>query len=119
MTILEKTVVVVDDSPTSLRFAADTLREAGFSVTTAVDAEEGLEVINSCMPDIVVLDIILPKKNGFQVLSRAEDKRGDEGYQNRSAQQQEPRDRSVLGSTARSRRVHHQAGATSRLNGHC
>ena len=67
MTILEKTVVVVDDSPTSLRFAADTLREAGFSVTTAVDAEEGLEVINSCMPDIVVLDIILPKKNGFQV----------------------------------------------------
>lgn len=63
----QKRVVVVDDSPTSLRFAADTLREAGFAVTTAEDGEEAIEIITADPPDVVVLDIILPKKNGFQV----------------------------------------------------
>lgn len=62
-----KRVVVVDDSPTSLRFAADTLREAGFDVTTAEDGEEAIDIITTNPPDVVVLDIILPKKNGFQV----------------------------------------------------
>lgn len=62
-----KKVVVVDDSPTSLRFAAQTLRDAGFEVTTAKDGEEAIEVISNDPPDVVVLDIILPKKNGFQV----------------------------------------------------
>lgn len=62
-----KRVVVVDDSPTSLKFAADTLRDAGFDVTTARDGEEAIDIISGNPPDVVVLDIILPKKNGFQV----------------------------------------------------
>ena len=61
------TVVVVDDSPTSLRFASSTLRDAGFSVSTARDGEEAIAQIVAQPPEVVVLDIILPKKNGFQV----------------------------------------------------
>lgn len=63
----ETRVVVVDDSPTSLQFAAETLRNAGFDVATARDGEEVLEVIAENPPHVVVLDIILPKKNGFQI----------------------------------------------------
>ena len=63
----EMTVVVVDDSPTSRRFAADTLNNSGFTVVTAADGEEAIELISKDPPDVVVLDIMLPKKNGFQV----------------------------------------------------
>lgn len=62
-----ETVVVVDDSPTSLRFAADTLRDAGFNILTAQDGKEAIELITDTCPAVVVLDIILPKMNGFQV----------------------------------------------------
>lgn len=60
-------VVVVDDSPTAMQFTAETLRGAGFDVATACDGEEAIEMIHSNPPQIVVLDVILPKKNGFQV----------------------------------------------------
>lgn len=60
-------VVVVDDSPTALQFAADALRHGGFDIETAADGDEAIEIIRNSPPDIVVLDIILPKKNGLQV----------------------------------------------------
>ncbi len=63
----QATVVVVDDSPTSLRSTSETLLKAGFDVTTAKNGEEALERITANPPDVCVLDIILPKKNGFQV----------------------------------------------------
>lgn len=60
-------VIVVDDSPTALRAAASTLEEAGFDVETACDGEEAIAIITESLPNVVVLDIVLPKKNGFQV----------------------------------------------------
>ena len=60
-------IVVVDDSPTSLKFASDALREADFDVRTAVDGEAAIQMVERDPPEVVVLDIILPKKNGFQV----------------------------------------------------
>ncbi len=60
-------IIAVDDSPTSLRFVAETLRGAGYKVGTAKDGEEAIEMITSNPPAAVVLDILLPKKNGFQV----------------------------------------------------
>ena len=65
---VEKTrIVAVDDSPTSLRFVAETLRGAGYEVMTAKDGEEAIEMITQDPPSAVVLDVLLPKKNGFQV----------------------------------------------------
>ncbi len=60
-------ILVVDDSPTALRLTRDALAEKGFEALTAVDGDDALEVANREHPALVVLDIVLPKKNGFQV----------------------------------------------------
>ncbi len=62
-----KTILVVDDSPTALKITSDTLTEEGFRVLAASDGEEALEIASRLHPDLIVLDIILPKLNGFQV----------------------------------------------------
>lgn len=60
-------VLVVDDSWTDLTLIATPLRESGFDVVTAVDGDEALEKVGSERPQCVVLDVVLPKQNGFQV----------------------------------------------------
>lgn len=62
-----KTILVVDDSPTALKITSETLTEQGFRVLCASDGEEALEIATRMHPELIVLDIILPKKNGFQV----------------------------------------------------
>ena len=63
----KKQVLVVDDSPTDLQMLSTLLKKQGYEVVTAVDGEEALDKAMSTRPPVVVLDIILPKKNGFQV----------------------------------------------------
>jgi twitching motility two-component system response regulator PilH len=60
-------ILVVDDSPTELRLVATPLKEAGYDVSTATDGEEALAKAGSEKPRLIVLDVVLPKKNGFQV----------------------------------------------------
>jgi twitching motility two-component system response regulator PilH len=60
-------IMVVEDSPTYLRKIADFLQGLGYEVVTAVDGEEALEKAVQENPGLIVLDVILPKKNGFQV----------------------------------------------------
>ena len=60
-------VLVVDDSPTSLKFTVDSLSKAGFQTEVARDGDEATSLAVANQPDVIVLDIILPKKNGFQV----------------------------------------------------
>ena len=62
-----KTILVVDDSPTQLRLVTTSLQGKGYTVLTAADGEEALEKASKERPNLIVLDIILPKKNGFQV----------------------------------------------------
>lgn len=63
-------VLVVDDSWTDLTLIATPLRESGFEVITAVDGEEAIEKVLAEHPQCVVLDVILPKQNGFQLCRR-------------------------------------------------
>ena len=60
-------IMVVEDSPTYLRKISGFLQGLGYEVVTAVDGEEALEKAVRENPGLIVLDVILPKKNGFQV----------------------------------------------------
>ena len=64
---MAKKILVVDDSPTEMNLIMASLKDKGYDLITAVDGEEALEKAQAEQPDLIVLDIILPKKNGFQV----------------------------------------------------
>ena|SRR5579872_5213396 len=60
-------ILVVDDSWTELTLFATPLRNSGFEVITAVDGDEALERVFRDRPQCIVLDVVLPKQNGFQL----------------------------------------------------
>ena len=61
-------VLVVDDDPRIIRFIRASLMAHGYEVLTATNGEEALEVVKMNTPDIMLLDIRLPVKDGFEVL---------------------------------------------------
>ena len=63
----EKTVLVVDDSATVREIVRDTLEEAGFKVEQAADGEEGLQKALQLRPDLIILDLTMPKRDGIDV----------------------------------------------------
>ena len=62
-------VLAVDDEPNVLRLVEIKLSKAGFKVLTAHDGEEGLSKALSEKPDIVLLDVMMPKMDGYSVLA--------------------------------------------------
>ena len=60
-------IVVADDDRMFRKAAETTLLRQGYAVTTASDREEALQLIRSERPDIIVLDLIMPKLQGFDV----------------------------------------------------
>jgi two-component system alkaline phosphatase synthesis response regulator PhoP len=60
-------ILIVDDEPDILEFLQYNLEKEGFDVSTAIDGEEGLIKAHSTTPDIVVLDIMMPRMDGFEV----------------------------------------------------
>lgn len=60
-------VLVVDDEPDILRLIEIKLRRAGFEVFTARDGEEGLQLAEREKPDLVLLDVMMPKRDGYSV----------------------------------------------------
>jgi DNA-binding response OmpR family regulator len=62
-------IVVVEDEPAIRRGVADALRLSGYEVTEAADGEVGLREAASAGVDLVLLDIMLPRRDGLEVLS--------------------------------------------------
>jgi len=66
-TMSNEVILVVEDSPTNMRLITDILQNEGYIVVAAADGEEALEKADSEQPSLIILDVILPKRNGFQV----------------------------------------------------
>jgi DNA-binding response OmpR family regulator len=62
-----KHVVYVDDNLDLTRLVEGELQDAGYEITIANDGEEGLETILSVQPDMVILDVMMPLMNGWEV----------------------------------------------------
>ncbi len=60
-------ILVVDDSPTALRMMTRPFLNSGYEVLTATNGEEALKKTETENPDLIVMDVIMPKLNGFQV----------------------------------------------------
>ena len=61
-------ILVVDDEPHLLRSLTFVLNKEGYQVTMAGDGEEALEKIAEDPPQLIFLDVMMPKKNGYEVL---------------------------------------------------
>ena len=60
-------ILVVDDSPTDLSLISAPLLATGYEVITARDGEEAIAKAAAEHPDVILLDVVLPRQNGFQV----------------------------------------------------
>jgi CheY-like chemotaxis protein len=59
-------VLVIDDSPTITKVVQLVLTKAGYQVQTAVDGEAGLEAVRAQRPNLILLDFVMPRMNGYQ-----------------------------------------------------
>lgn len=63
-------ILVIDDTPDNLRFLSSLLTEAGYTVRKVISGELGLEAAQLQPPDLILLDIIMPGMNGYEVCQR-------------------------------------------------
>ena len=61
-------ILFVEDEPTLQKELDEIFQQEGFKILSAFDGEEGLKLTREEMPDLILLDLILPKKDGFEVL---------------------------------------------------
>jgi DNA-binding response OmpR family regulator len=59
-------VLVVDDSPDTLRMLTDALEEAGMTVLVALEGSQALAIVNKITPDVILMDAVMPSMDGFE-----------------------------------------------------
>jgi len=62
-----KKVLVIDDSPTERYFLTELLTKNGFTVIQAENADDALSKIKGQVPDLILMDVVMPGQNGFQL----------------------------------------------------
>ncbi len=77
MSKINKTILVVEDEVAMLQALSAKLELEGFNVLKAEDGEKGFEVALKEHPDLIMLDIIMPKMNGIETLKKI---RGDQSW---------------------------------------
>jgi DNA-binding response OmpR family regulator len=63
-------LLIVDDEPDLLRLTTLFLRKKGYEILTATDGEMAVKVAQECLPDFILLDVKLPKLNGYEVFEK-------------------------------------------------
>ena len=79
MTEKTKKILMIEDDIFLRKVYRDKLQRSGFEFVEAINGEEGLNKVVSEKPDLVLLDIILPRKNGFDVLREMKDNQETRG----------------------------------------
>ena len=64
---MSKMILVVEDSPTDLQLVTNVLTSQGYAYVVATDGDEALKKAQQDKPALILLDVILPKKNEYQV----------------------------------------------------
>ncbi|MEV6596288.1 response regulator [Actinoplanes sp. NPDC051346] len=70
-------ILVVDDDPSIRQLLTDVLEMDGHEVATAVNGPDGVRAVQEAPPDFVVLDVMMPGMDGFEVLSAIREQPGD------------------------------------------
>lgn len=73
---VKRKILIIEDDKSLQNALAEMLTQEKYEIVSAFDGEEGLKKVKDEKPDLVLLDIILPKKDGYEVL--AEIKKGEE-----------------------------------------
>ena len=67
---MKKRVLLIEDDPSSIRLVSYTLEQEGYEVLTAMNGLDGLKKVREEAPDLLVLDVMLPGLDGFEVCRR-------------------------------------------------
>jgi DNA-binding response OmpR family regulator len=68
--IMARRILIADDEPPILLSLQFLMHDAGYTIDTARDGEEALRRIDACRPDLLILDVMLPRIDGFEVCRR-------------------------------------------------
>src|SRR5262245_44005646 len=63
-------ILVVDDTPRNVKLLADLLAVKGYVVVTAGSGREGLALLDTAHPDLVLLDVVMPEMSGYEVCQK-------------------------------------------------
>lgn len=74
---MPKKVMIVDDEPNILLSVEFLMQREGHEVVTARDGQEAIELLAAAKPDLMILDVMMPRKNGFEVCNEV---RADPGF---------------------------------------
>lgn len=66
----QQSILVVDDNPGNLDILLKTLTKAGFKITLALDGESAIAQVKNCQPELILLDVMMPKIDGFETYRR-------------------------------------------------
>jgi DNA-binding response OmpR family regulator len=64
------TILIIEDDWSAVRILELSLKQEGYQIITALDGERGLELARAQLPDLVLLDVMMPGMNGFEVCSQ-------------------------------------------------
>jgi DNA-binding response OmpR family regulator len=67
---MSKKILIADDEPNIVAAIEFLLQQSGYEVHVAQNGEEALELVAACVPDLVLLDVMMPKKSGYEVCTR-------------------------------------------------
>ncbi len=68
---MPKKVLIIDDSAVTCSLLSERVESGGYVVMVANSAEQGLEIMRKQLPDLVLLDVYMPRMDGFEVCRRA------------------------------------------------